>query len=103
MSSKKLEGHLDTHPAYAYYKAVRVFDSRQIAVVEHDIADYQVIPGLQCPSTELYEEWLMYMQLSPSSVASSTTIPSFWQSMTERYPLSAIALDSIWMPVASVD
>ena len=31
----------------------------QIAVVEHDIADYQVIPGLQCPSTELYEEWLI--------------------------------------------
>ena len=60
LSSKKLEGHLDTHPAYAYYKAVRVFDPRQIAVVEHDIADYQVILGLQCLSTELYEEWLMY-------------------------------------------
>ena len=39
--------------------------------MQHDIADYQVIPGLQCPSTELYEEWLVYMQLSPSSVASS--------------------------------
>ena len=61
LSSKKLESHLDMHPAYAYYKAVRVFDPRQLAIVEHDIADYQVISGLHCPSTELHEEWLIYM------------------------------------------
>ena len=99
-----MESHLDTHPAYAYYKAVCIFDPRQLTIVEHDIADYQAIPGLQCPSTELHEEWLIYMQLPPSSVATSTTIPAFWKGMTERYPLlSAIAMDAIWMPVASVD
>ena len=44
------------------------------------------------------------MQLPPSSVAASTTIPAFWKVMTERYPLlSVIAMDAIWMPVASVD
>ena len=58
-----------------YYKAVRVFDPRQLAIVEHDIADYQAIPGLRCPSAELHEEWLIHMQLLPSSVATSTTIP----------------------------
>lgn len=61
LSSKKLKSHLDTHPAFAYYKAVRVFDPRQLAIVEHDIADHQAIPGLWCPSTELHEEWLIYM------------------------------------------
>ena len=51
LSSKK-----SSHPAYAYYKAVRVFDPQQLVIVELDIADYKVIPGLQCPSTELHEE-----------------------------------------------
>ena len=65
--------------------------SRQLAIVEHDIADYQVIPGLQCPTTELHEEWLIYMQLPPDSIATST----FWKSMAERYPLlSAVAMDA---------
>ena len=104
LSSKKLESHLDTHPAYAYYKAVRVFDPQQLAIIEHDIANYQVIPGLQCPLTVLHEEWLIYMQLPPSSIASTLSVPSFWQGMAERFPLlSAVALDSVWMPVASVD
>ena len=37
ISPQKLSGHLDKHPAYAYYKAVRVFDPRQLAIVGHDI------------------------------------------------------------------
>lgn len=94
--SIKLEGHLDKHPAYADHKAVRVFDSRQVAVVEHDIADYQVIPGLWCPSSELHEEWLIFLQLLLSSVAASTIIPAFWKGMTECYLLlSAIVMDAI--------
>ena len=52
----------------------------------------------------LHEEWLISMQLPPSSIASTLSVPSFWQGMAERFPLlSAVALDSIWMPVASVD
>ena len=99
-----MESHLDAHPAYAYYKAVRVVDPRQLAIVEHDIADYQAIPGLQCPTTELHEEWLIYMQLPPDSVTTSTAIPAFWKSMVERYPLlSAVAINAIWVPIASVD
>ena len=59
LPSKELESHLDVHPAYVYYKANRVFDPRQLVIVEHDVADYQAIPGLRCPSAELHEEWLI--------------------------------------------
>ena len=100
----QLESHLDVNPAYAYYNAVCIFDPQQLAIVEHNIADYEVIPGLQCLSTELHEEWLIYMRLPPSSVVTSTTIPAFWKGMTEHYPLlSAIAIDAVWIPVTSVD
>ena len=59
LSSKKL-GHLSNHPAYAYYKAVRIFDPQQLAIVivEHYIIDYLAIHGLQSPSADLHEECL---------------------------------------------
>ena len=60
LSVKKIQGHLDKHPAYKFYKAVRVFDPRQLPTVNHDIAQYDIIPGLKNPSPELLEEWLIY-------------------------------------------
>ena len=57
-SLSKLEDHLDRHPAF--YKAVRVFDPRQLPALVNDIADFAVISGLQDPSPELLEEWLIY-------------------------------------------
>ena len=43
-------------------------------------------------------------QLTRSAIPSSLNLPAFWQSVSDRYPsLSAVALDAIWMPVASVD
>ena len=59
LSVKKIECHLDKHPAYEFYKAVRVFDPRQLPIVDHDIAQYDLIPGLKNPSPELLEEWLI--------------------------------------------
>ena len=56
LASKKLGGHLDKHSADAYYKAVHVFDPQQLAVVGHDMTDFDVTSGLENPSAELHQE-----------------------------------------------
>ena len=104
LSLKKLEDHLDKHPAWPYYKAVRVFDPRQLPILDHDIAKYDDISGLKIPTAELHEEWLIYMQLPPSSIPTPLSLPSFWECMQDRFPLlTEVALQSMWMPVSSVD
>ena len=104
LSLKKLEDHLDKHPAWSYYKAVRVFDPRQLPILEHDIAHYEVISGLKSPTAELHEEWLIYMQLQPNFIPTPFSLPSFWECMRDRFPLlTVVALDAMWMPVSSVD
>ena len=50
LSLQKLEVHIDNLPAYPYYKAMRVFDPRQLPMVSHDISDYSAIPSLKDPS-----------------------------------------------------
>ena len=61
LSLQKLEVHIDNLPAYPYYKAVRIFDPRQLTVLSHDISDYSAIPSLQDPTPALLEEWLIYV------------------------------------------
>ena len=103
VSLQKLERHLDQHPAYEYYKAVRVFDPQQLPIVSHDIEDYTAIPGLQEPSPALMEEWLIYTEYR-DTILSPLIIPEFWTGVRDRFPnLASIALKAIWMPVASVD
>ena len=75
---KKFGSHLDKHPAYAYDRAVLVFDPRQLAVVGHDITDFDVISGLEHPSAELHEEWLLYMQLPPGLEHPSAELHEEW-------------------------
>ena len=103
LSASKLEDHLGRHPTYAYYKAVRIFDPRQLPSLPRNVEDYSAIKALQEPSPELLEEWLIYTQFR-DDLPSPLSIPNFWENMKFRFPnLSAIALDAIWMPVASVD
>ena len=104
-SSDKLNGHLDRHPAYSFYRVVRVFDPRQLPCLSHDIANYEdEIKALKEPSQELMDEWLIYTQFQPDALPSALELPSFWASMVGRFPLlSQIALNAIWMPVTSVD
>ena len=49
LSSKKLEDHLDNHPAYDFYKAARIFHPKQLGILSHDISDFRVLPGLWGP------------------------------------------------------
>ena len=103
LSLRKLETHLDSHPAYPYYKAVRIFDPHQLPTLGHDIGDYTAIKSLQDPSPELLEEWLIYVQYH-EDLPNPLSISNFWEDMKDRFPnLAAIASHAIWMPVTSVD
>ena len=97
--------HLDRHPAYRFYRVVRLFDPRQLPCLSHDIANYEdEIEALKEPSQELMDEWLIYTQFQSDALPSALELPSFWASMVGRFPfLSQIAFNVIWMPVTSVD
>ena len=74
--------------------------------MDHDITQYDLIPGLKNPTPELVEEWLISTQFQQSSIPTPFDLSSFWESMSmcSRFPLlSAVAMEAIWMPVASVD
>ena len=74
---KKLVNHLDKHQAFNLYKAVRVFDPRQLPSVIHEISETLPTPF---------------------------SLPDFWSSVMDRFPLlAAIASEMIWMPVTSVE
>ena len=103
LSLCKLDGHLDKHPAHLHYKAVRVFDPRQLPTLGNNIEEYGAIKALQDPLPELLEEWLIYTQYR-DELPSPFSIPAFWKGMKDRFPhLSTIGAAAIWMPVASVD
>ena len=105
LSAAKLDMHLDKHPVYAYYKAARVFDPRQLPIVDRDIALYgEAIKMFKDPSAALLEEWLIYTQFRQDALPTSVELPAFWDGMKGRFPLLAtIAVDAMWMPVTSVD
>ena len=103
LSLRKLEGHIDSHPAYPHYKALRVFDPRQLPTLSNDIGDYTAIKSLREPSPALLEEWLIYVQYR-DVLPNPLVISEFWEGVRDRFPnLATIASHVIWMPVASVD
>ena len=59
LASKKLGDDLDKLPAYAYNKAVRVFDRRRLAIVGHDITD--LISSQVLSISVLHQEWHIYI------------------------------------------
>ena len=104
LSLRKLESHLDIHPAYSYYKAARLFDPRQLPIITHDIGDYCAIKAFENPSPVLLEEFLIYCQSPIDSLPNPLVLSGFWDSMQDRFlNLSSIARDAMWMPVSSVD
>ena len=79
-----------------------MFDPCQLPILEHDIAHYEVMSWLKSTTTELHEEWLIYMQLQPNSIPTPLVLPSFWECMQNWFPvLTEVALDAMWMPVSS--
>ena len=103
LARKKLVNHLDKHQAFNLYKAVRVFDPRQLPSVTHEISEYTAIASLNNPSPELVQEWLIHTQYS-ETLPTPFSLPDFWSSVMDRFPLlAAIASEMIWMPVTSVE
>ena len=75
-------------------------------IIEHDIADFSVIPGLDNPSPQLLEEWLIYVQYKEGTLLNTPALSAFWENVTtcDRFLLlSVVASEAIWMPGASVD
>ena len=100
----KLKGHLQSHPAYTFYKAARIFDPRQLPTIGHNISDYSVIKGFENPSPELLEEFLIYCRSPIDSLPTPFVLNDYWASISGRFPLlSSVARGAIWMPVTSVD
>lgn len=89
-------------PANAMFRAVRIFDPRQIPLLSKSMNDYvSAIAGL----TTAADEWPVYLQLvEKEPPPSDCNIVSFWQAAKDRLPiLSALAESYIAMPVASTD
>ena len=73
-------------------------------MLPHDISDYSAIPSLKDPSPALLEEWLIYVQYNCDDLPNPFHVNDFWKGVHARFPnLAAIAMQAIWMPVASVD
>ena len=103
-SLEKLSKHIDSHPVYALYKALRLFDPRQLPTLSHDIKDYSAISELANPSAALLDEFLIYVHFKGEEIPTPFTVSSFWKANTNRFPhLASVASTAIWMPVASVD
>uniref|UniRef100_UPI00358FF509 uncharacterized protein n=1 Tax=Myxine glutinosa TaxID=7769 RepID=UPI00358FF509 len=105
-SLRRFSEHIEGHPAFLYYKALRIFDPRQLGSLSHDIKDHRRIPGLKEPSPQVLEEWVTYIALEAEEIPEDVNVSTFWKSVTTRcrYPhLAAIARDAIWMPVVNID
>ena len=64
VSFSKLNKYLEDHPCktvYNFYKAAHIFDPRQLPCITHDIDSFAVIKDFQDPSTELVEEFQIYV------------------------------------------
>jgi hypothetical protein len=103
-SLEKFEKHYDKHPCIEYYKAVRVFDPKQLPTLGHSLNDYSELPFLKTPSGATKAEWDIYTSMEHSYLPEVKDLGSYWSSMSSRFPnLSKSALEAIWMPVSSVD
>ena len=73
-------------------------------MLAHDISDYSAIPSLKDPSSALLEKWLIYVQYSCDDLWSPFRVNEFWKGVHACFPnLTAIAMQTLWTPVASVD
>ena len=88
---------------YNFYKAAHIFDPRQLPCISHDIDSFAAIKDFQDPSTELVEEFQIYVNYKDDS-RNPFNILAFWNTNKSRFPLlQQIANKVIWMPVTCVD
>jgi len=89
-------------PALHLFRAIRIFDPRQLPMLSHAFADYvDIIPSVDTAANE----WQTYLDITARETVPDDII-SFWQSLVQqnRLPkLAALAKGYLAMPVASVD
>ena len=87
---------------YNFYKALHLFDPRQLPCISHDIDSFVAIKDLQDPSTDL-EEFQIYVNYQ-DDLPNPFDIPAFWNTNLSRFPLLGQIFNKfIWMPVTSID
>ena len=63
--------------AYIYMQLPPGLEHPSAELHEEWLIYMQLPPGLEHPSAELHEEWLIYMQLPPSTVPSPLNLEAF--------------------------
>lgn len=100
-AAAKLQSYVeeDKQPARDLFKAVRVFDPRQLPVLSKTLTDFQAIPNI----TTAAGEWQIYMDVAANQELPDD-VTSFWRATEDRLPkLAALAKAYIALPVSSVD
>ena len=88
---------------YNFYLASHLFDPKQLTCISYDIDSFAAIKDLQDPSTDLLEEFEIYVNYQ-DDLPNPFNIPAFWNTSKSRFPLlELIANKVVWMPVTSVD
>jgi hypothetical protein len=102
-AAAKLESYVDggKQPARDLFKAVRVFDPRQLPLLSKKLDDFQSIPNV----LNAADEWQIYLDLAAKQhQVDDFDLVMFWRAVEDRLPkLTAIAKAYIALPVASVD
>ena len=86
VSFPKLHKYLEAHPVYNFYKVARIFDPRQLPCITPDIDSLAAIKDFQDPSTELLEEFQIYVNYK-DDLPNHFNIPAFWNANKSRFPL----------------
>jgi len=81
------------------FKAVRVFDSRQLPLLSKELADFQSVPNI----LKAADEWQICLDLAAKQEQFDDVV-MFWRAVKDRLPkLTALAKAYIALPVASVN
>ena len=98
--SEYLEGN--KQPAITLFKAVRVFDPRQLPLLSHTLSEYvSIIPSFAAAA----DEWPVYIDVVTQDLLPDDIL-LFWQSMMQQNrltKLASLARAYLAIPVASVD
>ena len=100
-AAEKLSDYIEgtKQPAISLFKAVRVFDPRQLPVLSKTLADFIAISNFELAANE----WQIFLDIATNEELPDD-VTAYWRAMQHWLPmLSALALSYIALPVALVD
>ena len=86
-------------PAISLFKAVHVFDLRQLPVLSKTLADFIETSNIE----QALNEWQIYLD-NATNEELPDDVAALWRAMQHQLPmLSALAISYVTLPVASID